>query len=63
MLIESLATTNEGWLGAKILAGGGIGAMQATLPLYINELSPTQIRGLFTEAYTLYVKKGVALLK
>jgi hypothetical protein len=27
--------------------------MQATLPLYINELSPTQIRGFFTEAYTL----------
>lgn len=40
-------------MGAKMLSGAGVGAMQATLPLYINELSPTQIRGFFTEAYTL----------
>jgi hypothetical protein len=40
-------------MGAKFFAGAGIGAVQSTLPLYINELAPTQIRGLFTEAYTL----------
>lgn len=50
---ESFVTTTGGWLGAKLLSGVGVGAMQGTLPLFINELAPTQIRGLFTEAYTL----------
>lgn len=34
----------EGWLGAELLASAGIWSMQTTLPLYINQLSPTQIR-------------------
>ena len=53
VIAESLVRNNAGWMGAKFFAGAGIGAVQSTLPLYINELSPTQIRGLFTEAYTL----------
>jgi len=58
ILVESLVTTNAGWLGAKMLSGAGIGSMQGTLPLFINELSPTQIRGLFTEAYTFWYVSG-----
>lgn len=53
VIAEATVRTNEGWMGAKFFAGAGIGAVQSTLPLYINELAPTQIRGLFTEAYTL----------
>ena len=53
VIAEATVRTNEGWMGAKFFAGAGIGAVQSTLPLYINEMAPTQIRGLFTEAYTL----------
>jgi len=55
VLAESLVTTKAGWLGAKMLCGAGLGTMQATLPMYLNEISPTPIRGLFTQAYTLSV--------
>lgn len=42
----------------------GVGMLQSTLPLYLSEISPTQLRGLFINAYSLYVqlfpaKKGV----
>lgn len=43
------------WAGAKFLAGMGIGAIQATLPVIIAEVCPTNIRGAMSTAYTLYV--------
>lgn len=49
---ESFVTDNVGWLFAKILSGIGVASMQATLPMYLAEMSPPQLRGLFTQSYT-----------
>jgi putative Mn2+ efflux pump MntP len=50
---ESFATRWDHWLVAKLLSGTGVGMLQATLPLYLCEISPTQLRGFFINAYTL----------
>ncbi|OKL61225.1 hypothetical protein UA08_03351 [Talaromyces atroroseus] len=55
---ESFATTPGHWLVAKLLAGLGIGMMQATLPFYISEIAPTQLRGFLINAYTFWYVLG-----
>jgi SP family general alpha glucoside:H+ symporter-like MFS transporter len=40
---------------AKFVCGAGIGMMQATLPMYLGELAPTQLRGFMMVIYTGYV--------
>jgi MFS transporter, SP family, general alpha glucoside:H+ symporter len=50
---ESFATRWDHWLVAKLLSGMGVGMLQATLPFYISEISPTQLRGFLINAYTL----------
>lgn len=40
---ESFVDENIGWLFAKLLSGVGVAAMQATLPMYIMEISPPQL--------------------
>ncbi|KAF5624687.1 general alpha-glucoside permease [Fusarium tjaetaba] len=45
VLAESLARTWPVWFGAKMLAGTGVGCLQATLLGYITEVSPTRVRG------------------
>lgn len=52
--IESATTHWWQWLIAKLFSGLGVGMLQATLPVYIVEHSPTQLRGFFINAYTLY---------
>ncbi|KAI1629082.1 general substrate transporter, partial [Exophiala viscosa] len=42
------------WLFAKLIAGAGLGMMQATYPMYIAEQSPTPIRGLLTTSYMIW---------
>ena len=32
----------------------GVGMLQSTMPVYISELAPTQLRGFLINAYTLY---------
>ena len=34
--------------------------LQSTLPVYLAEISPVQLRGFFINAYTLYVPSKVA---
>lgn len=53
VLGESLASHWSHWLIAKLLSGMGVGMLQCTMPLYLAEISPTQLRGLFINAYTL----------
>lgn len=53
VLIECFATHWYHWLVAKLFAGMGVGMLQSTLPLYLAEISPTQLKGLFINAYTL----------
>jgi MFS family permease len=50
---ETFATQWQHWLVAKLFSGVGVGMLQSTLPLYLSEISPTQLRGFFINAYTL----------
>ncbi|CAK7231026.1 hypothetical protein SBRCBS47491_007792 [Sporothrix bragantina] len=49
--IETVVRDWRDWAGAKLLAGTGIGALQVTLPVYITEWSPVNIRGAMVLAY------------
>ncbi|GAB1211684.1 hypothetical protein ATERTT37_000808 [Aspergillus terreus] len=53
IFIESFATKWDHWLAAKLFSGMGVGMLQATLPLYLSEIAPTQLRGFFINAYSL----------
>jgi MFS family permease len=53
VLVESVSSNWIHWFVAKLIAGVGLGMMQATYPVYISELSPTQIRAGLTTAYQL----------
>lgn len=46
------------WTGAKLLAGIGIGSLQATLPVYVSEWSPANIRGAMILAYGFWNNVG-----
>lgn len=46
------------WTGAKFLAGFGVGAVQSTLPVYITEWAPVNIRGAMLIAYGLWNNLG-----
>ncbi|THY69807.1 general substrate transporter [Aureobasidium pullulans] len=58
VLIECFATHWYHWLVAKLFAGMGVGMLQSTLPLYLAEISPTQLKGLFINAYTFWFVLG-----
>ncbi|KAL5338341.1 general substrate transporter [Aspergillus crustosus] len=51
LVIETLVRDWRDWAGAKVLAGMGIGAIQATLPVYVMEWAPVNIRGALIVAY------------
>lgn len=53
VFIESFATQWDHWLVAKLFSGMGVGMLQSTMPLYLSELAPTQLRGLLINAYSL----------
>jgi MFS family permease len=55
VITESVTTQWWHWTIAKVLSGTGIGAVQATIPLYINEQAPTQLRGFLVVSYSLSV--------
>jgi MFS family permease len=51
LILETIVRNWQDWAGAKLLAGAGIGALQATLPIYITEWSPVNVRGAMIVAY------------
>jgi MFS family permease len=55
VLIESFAARWYHWLVAKLFSGMGVGMLQCTMPLYLSEIAPTQLRGFFINAYSLCV--------
>ncbi|WWD20939.1 hypothetical protein CI109_105417 [Kwoniella shandongensis] len=57
-IVESVSTTWWHWTIAKLIGGIGIGSVQATLPVYINEHAPPQIRGFLIVAYSLWFSFG-----
>ncbi|KAM5354076.1 hypothetical protein ACJ41O_000726 [Fusarium nematophilum] len=58
ILTETFATAWDHWLVAKLLSGMGVGMLQSTMPLYLSEISPTQLRGFFINAYTFWFVLG-----
>ncbi|KAH7176812.1 general substrate transporter [Dactylonectria macrodidyma] len=58
IFIETFATHWQHWLVAKLFSGMGVGMLQATLPLYLTEIAPTQLRGFFINAYTFWFVLG-----
>ncbi|XXG96260.1 hypothetical protein Hte_002541 [Hypoxylon texense] len=52
--LESATSNWLYWLFAKLVGGAGLGMMQATSPMYISELSPTQARGFLTTSYMFW---------
>lgn len=66
VFIESFATRWDHWLAAKLFSGMGVGMLQSTLPLYLSEIAPTQLRGFYINAYSLWVRSmatmGVCLI-
>ncbi|KAF7189943.1 MFS transporter fmqE [Pseudocercospora fuligena] len=55
---ESFATHWQHWLVAKLFSGIGVGMLQATMPVYLSEIAPTQLRGLLINAYTFWFVLG-----
>ncbi|CZS96291.1 probable maltose permease (MalP) [Rhynchosporium graminicola] len=55
---ETFATSWEHWLIAKLLSGCGVGMLQATLPVYLSEIAPTNLKGLFINAYSFWFVVG-----
>ncbi|KAF5693656.1 putative maltose permease [Fusarium denticulatum] len=58
VLAESFATHWQHWLVAKLFSGMGVGMLQSTMPLYLSEISPTQLRGFFINAYSFWFVLG-----
>ncbi|PMD16021.1 general substrate transporter [Hyaloscypha hepaticicola] len=55
---ESFASDWQDWLVAKLLSGMGVGMLQSTMPLYLSEIAPTQLRGFFINAYSFWFIVG-----
>ncbi|KAF9889038.1 hypothetical protein FE257_008015 [Aspergillus nanangensis] len=58
IFIESFATQWDHWLAAKLFSGMGVGMLQSTMPLYLSEIAPTQLRGFFINAYSFWFVLG-----
>ncbi|KAF4123598.1 Sugar (and other) transporter [Geosmithia morbida] len=58
IFVETFASNWKHWLVAKLLSGMGVGMLQSTIPLYLSEISPTQLRGFFINAYTFWFVLG-----
>ncbi|KAK7415760.1 hypothetical protein QQX98_005673 [Neonectria punicea] len=58
IFIETFATHWDHWLVAKLFSGMGVGMLQATLPLYLSEIAPTQLRGFYINAYSFWFVLG-----
>jgi sugar porter (SP) family MFS transporter len=51
---ETFANHWNHWLVAKLLSGMGVGMLQSTMPVYLSEIAPTQLRGFFINAYSFW---------
>ncbi|KAJ5362160.1 hypothetical protein N7541_003004 [Penicillium brevicompactum] len=58
IFIETFATRWDHWLVAKLFSGMGVGMLQSTMPLYLSEIAPTQLRGFFINAYSFWFVLG-----
>ncbi|WOO86296.1 Hexose transporter 2 [Vanrija pseudolonga] len=57
-IVECVSTVWWHWTIAKLIGGIAVGSVQATLPVYINELAPAQIRGFLVVTYSMWFSFG-----
>ncbi|KAJ5871638.1 uncharacterized protein N7529_003991 [Penicillium soppii] len=58
VFVETFATRWDHWLVAKLFSGMGVGMLQSTMPLYLSEIAPTQLRGFYINAYSFWFVLG-----
>lgn len=58
VLIETFGRDWKIWLVAKLFAGLGVGALQATITSYISEIAPVRIRGSMLMLYSFWWTLG-----
>jgi len=58
LFLETFARNWQDWAGAKILAGMGVGCIQATLPIYVTEWAPVNVRGAMLFCYGFWNRIG-----
>ncbi|KFX94393.1 hypothetical protein V490_04370 [Pseudogymnoascus sp. VKM F-3557] len=58
IFIETFSSRWDHWLVAKLFSGMGVGMLQSTMPLYLSEIAPTQLRGFFINAYSFWFVIG-----
>lgn len=58
VLVETFARNWKVWLVAKLFAGMGVGAMQATILGYISEVAPVRVRGSMLMLYSFWWTLG-----
>jgi len=59
--LQTAASDIHTFYAGRVISGLGIGQLSATVPLYIAETSPTQIRGRLTSIYQLMITIGIFL--
>jgi len=59
VLLQTIAKDINTFYGGRVVGGLGIGQLSATVPLYIAETSPTNIRGRLTSIYQLMITIGI----
>ena len=58
LILETLVRDWRDWAAAKLLAGIGVGGIQSTLPVYITEWAPANIRGAMVLLYGFWNSWG-----
>ncbi|KAI9151333.1 sugar transporter [Paramyrothecium foliicola] len=58
LILETLVRDWRDWAGAKLLAGIGVGGIQSTLPVYVTEWAPANIRGAMVLLYGFWNSWG-----
>ncbi|WWC60749.1 uncharacterized protein I303_103325 [Kwoniella dejecticola CBS 10117] len=61
VIVESTVKGWQTWLVAKLFSGIGVGMLQTTLPVYIAEIAPNNLRGFLINAYTFWFCLGQLL--
>jgi len=61
VILQTVADSVNIFYSGRVIAGLGIGQLSATVPLYIAETSPIDIRGRLTSIYQLMITIGIFL--
>lgn len=60
-LVSAIAQSIQAMITGRLLAGVGIGITSSIVPLYISEVSPTDIRGALGSANQIFICMGILI--